>query len=121
MTGTVLVVDDDPDTRDVLALALSMEGYNVRVAESRLAAVSMLSGELGAVLLDYNMPGMTPGEFVLRVRQSYPDLCIILMSAADKIAALAHALALQYWIAKPFDFDDLNGILRTCMQPTPKA
>jgi DNA-binding NtrC family response regulator len=100
--------------RDFLAVALSLEGFNVRVAPCRLSALSMLGKDLIAVVLDYNMPGMTAADFLLEVRKKYPNLRVVLTSAAVEVEELAIELELQHWLKKPFDFGSLKKVIADC-------
>jgi CheY-like chemotaxis protein len=73
---TVLVVDDDPDIRDLLAEVLAGEGYQVAVAENgRVALERLRSGAPlpALVILDLMMPVMSGWELLERLRND-PDL-----------------------------------------------
>jgi len=77
-SGTVLVVDDDEDTREVVAEILRDEGFRVRTACDGSEALE-LAARLPhpvAILLDLVMPGMG-GREVLRRLRSQPDLANI--------------------------------------------
>ena len=105
----VLIIDDHPDTRDSLALCLSMQGYGVFVAASREDGVTILSQqtEIHCVLLDYNMPGMSCQDFLSIVRRDHAQANCILMSAGSEIREIARSLGVSDWIRKPADFDSL--------------
>ena len=63
--GRVLVVDDDPDIRQVLCLALRAEGYEVRSAGDGGDALQQLDGwNPGMILLDWMMPGLDGAAFL---------------------------------------------------------
>lgn len=65
----VLVVDDNPDIRELLRTALEWEGYSVETANDGVAALEVLThtDEAWLVLLDINMPGMTGLEVCERL------------------------------------------------------
>jgi two-component system, chemotaxis family, CheB/CheR fusion protein len=60
LTGSILIVDDDPDLRDLLAQLLSVEGHKMATAsdnKSAMALVAAKSVDPDAMLIDYNLPG----------------------------------------------------------------
>lgn len=111
MASEVLIVDDQADIRDVLALALSSEGYTIQVADSLLAALQVLERRLSAVefmLLDYNLPGMPMDEFLRDAYKFTPKLKIILISAVDSIAEKAERYGIKSYLQKPIEFEQLR-------------
>jgi DNA-binding response OmpR family regulator len=62
MAARILIVDDDPDIRDVLSLTLSEENYEVLEAEDGEAALKIINSKpLDLVLVDYKMPKYAAG------------------------------------------------------------
>ena len=55
---TILVVDDDPEIREVLRLLLTGEGYRVMEADSGDTALELLNNSVDLVILDVMMPGL---------------------------------------------------------------
>jgi CheY-like chemotaxis protein len=109
----VLVIDDDPDLRELVALLLPDWGLVAVEAEdcaSALALIDRERGRLRAVLLDYFMPGLDPRkctrEILSRVE---PGVAVVLMSAAVDIGARAAEVGLARWLAKPFELTDLRA------------
>jgi two-component system cell cycle response regulator DivK len=69
MTRTVLVVDDEPDNRAIMAAALKAAGYRVCEAAGGAEAVELALRELpDLILLDMAMPGVSGWEAVRRIR-----------------------------------------------------
>ena len=65
----VLVVDDDPDTRDMLAMMLEMYGASVETAATARDGVRLVEGrQLGIILCDITLPDADGYEFLARVR-----------------------------------------------------
>jgi CheY-like chemotaxis protein len=75
MRPTLLVVDDNPDIRDTLAIALSNHGFRVTGAANGKAALELLEAGLRPemIILDLNMPEMSGWE-LLDVLAARPDL-----------------------------------------------
>ena len=115
--GRVLVVDDDPDIRSFVTLALAMEGYAVREAEDGRDALAVLSAwRPDLILLDLMMPGMDGRAFRERQR-SAPELAaipVVMMSAAHALMAARAALQPSATLATPFGLDELAAAVRGC-------
>jgi len=119
VSPTVLIVDDDLDTREMLEQFLQIEGFHVETAENGERALERLGGGCGAcvILLDLMMPVMDGWRF--RQEQArHPDLAdipVIVVSAAgrdriDKIQADAY-------LSKPIDLDELLGCVTQFCRP----
>ncbi|MCB9766688.1 MAG: response regulator [Candidatus Omnitrophica bacterium] len=84
--GPVLIVDDEPDIRDILTRVLEEEGYRTAVATNGKEAIDQISQEKPAlVLLDILMPEMDGFEVVERI-QKHPEwksIPVIIMTALD--------------------------------------
>ncbi len=106
---SVLVVDDDPAIREVVALTLEDEGYRVETAANGCEALKkMREDPPSGVVLDMMMPVMD-GPAFLRACRSDPScrgVPIVVMSANRK-AAEALTLGAAAFLAKPFDLDTL--------------
>jgi CheY-like chemotaxis protein len=109
VTRTILVVDDEPDIRELARLGLEMVGgYRVVVADSGTAAAT-LTEEVrpDAVLLDVQMPGMDgPATLAaLRSGQVGATVPVVFLTASVQEAQLADLLRLDVVtvLSKPFD------------------
>ncbi|MEU7789988.1 response regulator [Amycolatopsis sp. NPDC049159] len=104
MTRTVLVVDDDPDVREVLSLALSaFADWRVETAAGGAEAVLRCgSGGVDAVVLDVEMPGYDGRRTLRELRGAHAALPVVFLTAAADTTGLAELGALAV-LAKPFD------------------
>ena len=81
----ILVVDDDPSMRRVIEFTLA-EHYQVRVAENGSQALESLATEpADLVITDVRMPSMDGMELLRRVRQGFPEVLVILLTAYGSI------------------------------------
>ena len=81
--GTVLVVDDDPDVREIAAIFLREAGYAVKEAGSGPEGHDVLAaGPVCLALVDYAMPMMSGPEFVRLARSIHPRLPVIYVTGA---------------------------------------
>jgi DNA-binding NtrC family response regulator len=116
MKRRVLIVDDDASIRETLAhqLGRSGKGHDVTLASSAESALSMLhSLDPAVVVTDVRMPGMHGIELVRRIRESVPDLCVIVMTAFEDMRTAIEAMkagAFDY-VVKPLDLDHLELLL----------
>ena len=111
----ILVVDDDPDVRSVIREVLETEGYAVDVAEDGFAALRAVEAtQPDCVVLDVMMPGMDGHAVLNRIRTSTrPTLPVVMLTAAagDDQAWQAWTEGVDYFLAKPFDADELTRYL----------
>lgn len=106
----VLVVDDDPFNRELLAQALAKEGCEVTAVEDGMRALRVLRSDAMAfdlILLDVMMPGMD-GYDVLSYLKGDPGLArvpVIVISAIDDLSSVVKCLELgaDDYLTKPFD------------------
>ena len=107
----VLVVDDDPDILQTLALCLSTEGYRVTTASNGQEALDLLHKERPAcVLLDLMMPVMDGWQFVAELEQrGWRKSPLLILSADRAVQGHAAKLRAEAFLAKPFDLDELLG------------
>ena len=115
----ILIVDDEPGIREVIASSLEFEGYAVRTApdgRSALAEVERARPDL--VLLDVLMPGLDGLTACRRLRAQDPHLPVLMLTArdltGDRVAGL-DAGADDY-LAKPFELDALLARVRALLR-----
>jgi DNA-binding response OmpR family regulator len=119
--GNVLIVEDDRDTRDMLAALLSMEGFNAVGAEDGLEALHLLRSVRHRapeapclILLDLKMPRLGGKEF-RRAQLGDPIVAsvpVALMSGAGDLERRAEALGAVASVPKPIDVDALMVVVR---------
>ena len=119
--GRILVVDDEPQIRRVLRVALTAQGYEFHDAKSGEEALEAIREQrFDLVLLDVNMPGMGGLESCREIRKT-SEVAIIMLtvrnSEQDKVAAL-DAGADDY-ITKPFGTPELLARIRAALRRLP--
>ena len=113
----VLVVEDDPALRNVLALRLRVEGFEVSVAEDGQAALEALETvRPHAAVCDLMMPRLNGIDFCQSARRcrGFESLPIVLLTAHQRDADIEGLLGLGgiVYMAKPFDARNLTTTLR---------
>jgi DNA-binding NtrC family response regulator len=117
-TPRILIVDDDPGQRSLLDSFLRGQGFDTVLASSGERALEILRTEqVGMMISDVRMPGLTGLETLRRARQEHAVLPVLLVTAYADIREAVGAMrdgALNY-LAKPIDLDEL---LATVQQAT---
>jgi two-component system response regulator CpxR len=104
----LLLVDDDAELTDVLADALALEGFAVRVAHDGESGLALAGDDTGLVLLDLRMPGISGFDFVRRYRERRGLLTpIYVFSALRHAHRVARSIGADGVVQKPFDLDEL--------------
>ncbi|OGU17356.1 MAG: hypothetical protein A2076_03905 [Geobacteraceae bacterium GWC2_53_11] len=119
--GTILVVDDTPESLRVLAGILQPEGYSVRPANSgELALASIAAQPPDLILLDIRMPGMDGFEVCRRLKgdEATRGIPVIFQSAATDLADRLEGLRLGAvdYISKPFQREELLARVKTHLE-----
>lgn len=118
----ILIVEDNPDLRELERQILEMNGFNVATAENGLEALRCL--QRGAhpclILLDLMMPVMSGWEFLASLTDEHPHLLekapIVVVSAAHN----ANEAKIKYHcrvIGKPIDMQSLLGVVKQHCTP----
>ena len=106
---TVFIIEDDVDTREMLAKFLELEGYEVEIASNGLQALDRLTdgAKASVILLDLMMPVMDGWEFRRRQEKDarLRKIPTIVVSAAGR-ERMAQISADAY-LSKPVDMDEL--------------
>ena len=104
----VLVVDDDPDIRDLLVSVLKDDGYEAQAARNGREALDLLERwPADVVVLDLMMPVMDGWTFAERLHEKQLTIPIVVLSAATDVKRHAERLGAADVVAKPFDIDTL--------------
>ena len=114
---TILVVDDDPNVRELLRVNLAAQGYDIDTAVNGAEALLAIERRVPRlIILDVMMPEMDGWEVCKQVRDRYPDSVRIIMltakdTARDKIIG-KDILKADDYLTKPFDIDELLATVR---------
>jgi len=121
-SASILVVDDEPDVADLFRQHFRREArqgtYVMHFAFSGEEALDRLGEEirpaLVAVLSDINMPGMDGLQLLAEIKQRFPDLPVMMVTAYgdEERRRLAAEYGAAEFITKPVDFDQLKAQLR---------
>ena len=110
MKPRVLIVDDEKNIRDIFSLLLEEHGYETATAASGGAGVETARAfGPDAVLLDMNLPDMPGLDVLARLKESYPETGIIIVTAYGTIRSAVEAtkLGAYAYLEKPVDNEEM--------------
>jgi CheY-like chemotaxis protein len=111
---TVLIADDNEDTRQMLTALLASKGYQILEAADGEEAVRVTCcEEPGLVLLDLQLPRLDGLNVIRRLRNEFHliNVPLVIVTGYDKHFDTAVAAGCDDYLVKPIDFDRLDVIL----------
>ena len=122
--ATILVVDDEPDVREVLQEYFVGQGYAVMAAENAGAAKTLAAAHpIDVALLDIHMPGEDGLSLARHLRERYARIAIVMLTSAgtvvDRIVGLE--MGADDYVPKPFDPRELMARVKSVLRRTSSA
>jgi two-component system response regulator PilR (NtrC family) len=111
----ILVVDDERSMRELLAIVLRREGYEVLLADNGRTAIGLLEREpVDLLISDIKMPDMSGVEVLRAAKKIDPDILGIMITAFASTDTAVEAMRLGAcdYLSKPFDIDLLKMKVR---------
>ena len=117
MSGTILVVDDEPDLRLLVRMTLEGSGYDVDEASTAAEALERAAAIKPAlILLDIRLPDAEGFDVLrtLRANEEFAATPVVMMSAHSSPPTLrkAEVIGSHDYLIKPFKYDDLLALVR---------
>ena len=111
---TLLVVDDEPAIRELVAQVLAQEGYNILQASGAAEALRLATAAtIHLLLTDFSMPGADGLELIRRFRSVYPKAPVLILSGAlPRLDGRADEIDRLAMLEKPFAVDELVSKVR---------
>ena len=118
----VLVVDDDPDNLELIAIVLGRDGHGVQTADNGEAALRLLASEVyDIVMIDRRLPDVDGLELVRRCRTDFglSDVPVVLVSGMAQKADVKKGLdaGVNHYLTKPFTIRDLLDLVNGALGP----
>jgi signal transduction histidine kinase len=110
----ILVVDDDPDIRQLLQDRLRAKGYRVQSAVDGVRALEAVRAEtFEGMILDIGIPSMDGMDVLRQIRRWDQQIPIVMVTASGskELAVRAISMGAQAYLLKPFDVDELQRIV----------
>jgi CheY-like chemotaxis protein len=117
--ATILVIDDSPEVRRYLRFVLETDNYAVETANDGEQGLKRLRDGCAPsiVLLDMHMPGLNGLQTLQRLRESQPELKVIMCSSEDDPGIIREAILLgvDAYLVKPVKHLYLSAALERCL------
>jgi len=122
--SSILVVDDEANHRQTLAIGLRLEGFEVSEAGDGEEALRVVDGAcVDLAIIDLMMPGINGLDLARRLRFRHPGVRIVLTSAyhlSERQIERAGVGAVGF-VPKPYEMDELVGFLRDKLSVAPPS
>ena len=119
----VLIVDDEANQLRARSIGLSLDGFEVAVAETSVQALQLLAEEkpFDVALLDLMMPGLNGLELARQIRRTHPEMQIVLTSAYHLSARQLERAdcGASGFVPKPCRLHELASFLRSKAAASP--
>ncbi|HLP61572.1 MAG TPA: sigma-54 dependent transcriptional regulator [Candidatus Deferrimicrobium sp.] len=117
----ILVIDDDPSIRNMLAIVLKKAGYDVTCTESGKTSLEKLKKEsFDLIISDIKMPDINGIDLLKKIKSITPEIPVIMItayaSANDAVEAMK--LGAEDYVTKPFNLDELKIIIDRAIYKT---
>jgi len=120
MERTLLLVDDEENITSALVRLLRRDGYRILCANSGEAGLELLAqNEVGVIISDQRMPGMTGVEFLGKVRELYPDTIRVVLSGYTELNSVTDAInrgSVYKFLTKPWEDELLRANVEEAFQ-----
>jgi CheY-like chemotaxis protein len=116
----ILIVEDEPQVRDVLKMLLSFDGHEiVTVGDAQEALAIFEQGGFDVVMTDYSMPGMKGDALALALKARRPGQPVIMVTAhAEMLKTSAMPLrGVDQLVNKPFQIQELRDAIHKATAP----
>jgi len=104
-SNEILVVDDDPNVRDLVRAVFEKQGIKCRVARNAIEGIQLAKEHTpAAALLDVNMPGMNGFEALPKILAESPETKVVMLTAREQEADILEGFSLgsDDYVVKPF-------------------
>lgn len=117
---SILIVDDEPDIREILQFNLQNEGYEIDLAESAEQAAKTLRPKHKLILLDVMMGGISGFKFADQLRKEGNNIPIIFLTAKDTENDMLTGFSIggDDYISKPFSIKEIIARVRSVLKRT---
>jgi signal transduction histidine kinase/ActR/RegA family two-component response regulator len=120
----ILVVDDDPDIRQLLQDCLRAKGYRVQSAIDGVRALEAVRAETyEGMILDIGVPSMDGMDVLRQIRRWDQQIPIVMVTASGskELAVRAIGMGAQAYVLKPFDVDELQRVAAYWFRPLERS
>jgi DNA-binding response OmpR family regulator len=124
MAKRVLILDDDLDILQICTIVLKKKGFDVSTLNNSNQVVEQVKNYRPDVILMDNWipgPGGIEATRTLKMDSATQDIPVIFFSANSNVTQLAQEARADYFLQKPFDISELEGIVQLAIRPAEEA
>ena len=126
MNGTLMLIEDEREQREVLTLMFESEGYAVLAAETAEKAIELLgSSNPDLIISDVKLPGMDGFSLYdhVRSRTSMKETPFMFITGYNDPLSISRVMKLGpvAYVTKPYNLEDLMTMIRANMRPPVKS
>ncbi len=114
----ILVVDDTPNTLEVLQRNLTSQGYQAFIASNVVEAIKILDvTPIDLVITDFKMPGVSGLDLVRHVRENFKETQVMMITGYPTIEGAVRAVktGAEEYLIKPFTDEELSSAVRRAL------
>lgn len=118
--ASILIVDDEPDIREILQFNLENEGYDIDLAESAEEAAKLLTSKHKLILLDIMMGGISGFKFADQLRKEGNNTPIVFLTAknTENDMLTGFSIGADDFISKPFSIKEVIARVKSVLKRT---
>jgi len=116
---SILIVDDDPSIRKVLAAILEEKGYNVDTAGTGRKGIAKSKAKFyNLALIDIRLPDMEGTELLTQMKQTVPKMLKVMITGYPSLQNAVEALncGADAYIIKPLDIDNALSVIQNLLE-----
>jgi CheY-like chemotaxis protein len=114
----ILVLEDDPTFQRMMTIFLLRAGHQVVEVDTGQPALSLLEKDLtfDMLIADWHLPKLANIEVIAYLKQVYPQLSVIVVSADKRLPNKARRLGADHYLLKPFTAQELINLIDAILQ-----
>lgn len=115
----ILVVDDEAGVRELCQRVLKKKGYVVHLAENGAGAFEILrNNKYHVAIVDLKMANVDGMKVLKEIKENYPETDVIIITGFGTIRTAVEAIqqGAANYLPKPFDIEELDGMITGCLQ-----
>lgn len=117
MKNKIMVVDDNPDLREVISIFLGGEGYDVITASDGEEALSQIDDMVDLIILDVMMPGMSGYKVCAALREkTMAPVLFLTAKTQDSDKAMGFSSGGDDYLSKPFSYNELLARVKALLR-----